>query len=769
MDGVESGADDYLVKPFSARELVARVRALIETARVRQKESASLSRLNELNLILWRTSSLSEGLDQMLGATIELLQADMGNVQLFDQHRRVLTIGAYRGFQQKFIDFFREVCRNDNTVFARALRSGQRVIVTDIESDPSLAAYLPAARAAGFRAVQSTPLIGRDGSVLGILSTHHRAPHRPSDDDLRRLDLYLRQAVSFIERVRAEDNEQQRKRELEIANARLQQEIEARKASSVIEARLSSIVESSDDAIVSKTLDGNITSWNAGAQALFGYTPDEAIGQSILLIVPSERLEEEATILRKLRNGERINHFETERLTKDGRHVAISLCVSPIRDSTGTIVGASKIARDITAKKHLEHEKENLLEAERNAREEAQRINTLKDEFLATLSHELRTPLNAILGWAQLSGLGTMTAQEMKDAGHIIERNARTQKQLIDDLLDMSRIISGKLRLELQQIEPASFIEAAIETMLPSATLKCIRIEKRLDSFAGPIFGDPARLQQVVWNLLSNAVKFTPKDGKIQVRLERVNSSIEISVSDTGRGIDPAFLPHVFERFRQDDASTSRKYGGLGIGLSIVKEIVELHGGSVRAESAGEGKGASFIVSMPVLVLKQSPEATRAHPTASSVIRVDAGLTQLSGLKILFLDDEPDARSLVKRLLDECGAEVVTAGSAAEALDLIAECQPDLIISDIGMPGVDGYEFLRKLRTSKTASATVPAIALTAFAQSEDRTRALLAGYIHHVAKPIEPSELLATIAVVSGRVGEERGAKQLRTGAANP
>jgi CheY-like chemotaxis protein len=256
-----------------------------------------------------------------------------------------------------------------------------------------------------------------------------------------------------------------------------------------------------------------------------------------------------------------------------------------------------------------------------------------------------------------------------------------------------------------------------------------------------------------MWNLLSNAVKFTPNEGRIQVRLERVDSHVEISVCDTGRGIDPAFLPHLFERFRQSDSSASRTHGGLGIGLAIAKEIVELHGGSIRAKSPGDGRGSAFTVSLPLRVFKRKLEGPRMHPTAPSSIPIDVGLTDLSGLKILFVDDEADARGLVKRLLEECGAEVVTAESAVHALDLVTHFTPNLVISDVGMPEVDGYEFLRRLRQSEHISATVPAIALTAFARSEDRTRALRAGYIHHVAKPIEPSELLATIAAVSGRV----------------
>jgi CheY-like chemotaxis protein len=361
------------------------------------------------------------------------------------------------------------------------------------------------------------------------------------------------------------------------------------------------------------------------------------------------------------------------------------------------------------------------------------------------------------MGWAQLVGLGTLSVEDMQEAGRIIERNSRTQKQLIDDLLDMSRIISGKLRLDLQQVDAVSVLEGAIETIRPSASVKNIRIERVLDPLAGPVLGDPARLQQVVWNLLSNAVKFTDKNGRIQVRLERVNSHIEFTISDTGQGIDPTFLPHMFQRFRQADASTTRKHGGLGIGLALVKEIVELHGGTVRAESPGKGLGASFVVSLPVVVLKYRPESRRVHPAAPSAVPIDAGLIDLSHLKVLFVDDESDARALVKRLLLECGADVTTAESGGQALDVIDRVLPDLLICDIGMPEMDGYELLRNLRARKNESARTPAIALTAFARSEDRTRALRAGYIHHVAKPIEPSELLATIAAVAGHLSESQ------------
>jgi CheY-like chemotaxis protein len=318
----------------------------------------------------------------------------------------------------------------------------------------------------------------------------------------------------------------------------------------------------------------------------------------------------------------------------------------------------------------------------------------------------------------------------------------------------MSRITSGQVRLDIQPVSPAAFVEAALETVRPSAEAKGIRIEKVLDPLAGPVSGDPARLQQVIWNLLSNAVKFTPKNGKVQVLLERVNSHIEISVADTGVGIRPEFLPHVFERFRQADSSTTREYGGLGLGLSIVKHLVELHGGTVRAESAGEDGGATFVVHLPLsVVLRDRRSTERVHPKTPDRRSSDFKLADLSGIKVLVVDDEADARDLIKRVLEECGAEVLTSGSAIEALQIVEEDRPHVLVSDIGMPGVDGYELLRRVRAlGEAKGGKVHAIALTAFARSEDRTRALRAGFNYHVSKPVEPSELIAIIASASDR-----------------
>jgi len=412
-------------------------------------------------------------------------------------------------------------------------------------------------------------------------------------------------------------------------------------------------------------------------------------------------------------------------------------------------------ARLYEAAQRSAEERKQLLESERAARSEAERASSMKDEFLATVSHELRTPLSAILGWSRVLRFRKMSEADTQKGLETIERNAHSQSQLIEDLLDMSRITSGKLRLDVQPIEPVSFIEAAIETLSPAATAKGVRVEKRLDTTAGPMMGDPNRLQQIVWNLLSNAIKFTPNGGKVQVVLERLNSQIEITVSDTGVGITSEFLPYVFDRFRQEDASTTRHFGGLGLGLSIVKRLVELHGGSVRVHSPGEGRGANFIVSLPLMVHRNLTNGDWLHLRTPSAAALEFKRSDLSGLRVLVVDDEEDARELIKRILIECDAEVFTASNAREALALLEAERPEVLISDISMPDIDGYELLRKARLLEEAGGRkIPAIALTAFARSEDRTRALRAGFLVHVSKPIEPSELVASVASVAGRTG---------------
>jgi PAS domain S-box-containing protein len=525
-----------------------------------------------------------------------------------------------------------------------------------------------------------------------------------------------------------------------------------------MQARLAAIVASSDDAIISKNLEGVVESWNDAAQRMFGYTAAEMVGRSITVLFPPDRMDEEPQILERLKRGERVDHFETTRLRKDGTPLDVSVTISPIRNASGRVIGASKIARDVTALKRVMADRERLLNAEQAARREAERATRMKDEFLATLSHELRTPLNAILGWAQvLRSTDPATPDELAQGLETIERNARIQGQLIDELLDISRIISGRLRLDVRRVDLPAIVESAVDSVRPAADARGIRIYKVVDPNSGPVSGDANRLQQVLWNLLTNAIKFTPRGGNVQVFLQRIGSHIELTVSDTGQGISADFLPHVFARFSQADASTTRRHGGMGLGLAIVRHLVELHGGTVRASSRGEGQGATFTVALPVSALLDEPPHQDLPQPAAPPDAVDPGASpplalDLSGVHVLVVDDESDARQLVRRVLMNNGARVSVAATADEALDLLRRERPQVMLSDIGMPGEDGYQLLSRVRElSPEEGGQTPAVALTAFARSEDRRQALLAGFQLHVPKPVEPAELLAVVANLSG------------------
>jgi PAS domain S-box-containing protein len=411
---------------------------------------------------------------------------------------------------------------------------------------------------------------------------------------------------------------------------------------------------------------------------------------------------------------------------------------------------------DVTDQKESERERERLLAAERAARSEAERASQVKDEFLATLSHELRTPLNSILGWSHILGRGQADAGTLAKGLAAIERNASSQAKLIEDLLDMSRIITGEIRLDVQGVELPEMIAAAIDTVRPAADAKGIAIRQELAPDARSIRGDPHRLQQVVWNLLSNAVKFTPRGGEVRVTLRRLNSHAEVTVADTGQGIAPEFLPFVFDRFRQADGSTTRQHGGLGLGLAIVRQLVELHGGRVRVESPGQGQGATFTVELPLAAVPRE-ESLHIQPVEASAgadaHRSICEALSLDEVTVLAVDDDPDALAIIRHVLEECHARVLTAGSAPEALELLERERPDVLLSDIGMPVMDGYELIRRVRAlGPGKGGDVPAAALTAFARPEDRTRAVRAGYQTHLAKPVQPADLVAAVASLAGR-----------------
>ena len=674
--------------------------------------------------------------------------------------------------------------------------------------------------------------------------------------------------------------------------------------------RLAAIVESTDDAVIGLDLQGRITAWNRAAEQMYRYTAAEAIDQSIEITLPPERASEESGFLERIRHGERIAGFETVRCRKDRHCFPVSLTISPIYDEHGSVVGASKIARDITERKrtaersaflaeagavlagsldyqatlrtvaglavpaiadwcavdvlngeqtlervataHLDPAKIDLArtireryedpnsplspaavvrtgtpvlvkeitddmiaasalgDAERiamirslrlrsymvvplmaqgrlfgaltlataesgrvytdedlrfaqevayraasavanaSAYDDAQTANRLKDEFLATLSHELRTPLNAILGYTRLLQGGMITEDRRARALATVERNASALTQIVEDILDVSRIISGKIRLNIQPVDVADLVKNAVETIRPAADAKQIKLQTILDPRAGPISGDPDRLQQVVWNLVSNAVKFTPKQGIVQVLVERINSHVEIVVSDTGIGITPDFLPHIFERFRQADSGTTREHGGIGLGLAIVRHLVELHGGSILASSGGTDQGSTFRVRLPVMIVhtEAAPErlARRAATPAAA-----GDLPRLDDLRILAVDDDADARNLIAETLEPAGARVSTADSVARALEMLPSIRPDVLIADIGMVGTDGFELIRRVRALPDAEVRdVPAVALTAYARAEDRVKALQAGFSMHLAKPVDPAELVVAVAALA-------------------
>jgi len=561
------------------------------------------------------------------------------------------------------------------------------------------------------------------------------------------ISAFLLVALFSIRRVTMAERESKR-----LAEVRTQERDES-------EGRYRSLIELSPEVIFVNSA-GKIAYANPAALRFFAAAdPARLLGRSPLDFVdPATRPLVEARLAQLSRVGEVVPPVRETWVRLDGSHVPVEAvaAVVPWHGHEAILV----VLRDISDSVRAEEEKTQLLASERVARSTAEHTSRMKDEFLATLSHELRTPLNAILGWSQVLRNGHRSAGDLTEGLAAIERNARVQTKLIEDLLDMSRIISGKIRLDIQNILPITFIEEAIATVRLSAQAKGVRLEPVLDSLAGPVNGDPSRMQQVVWNLLSNAVRFTPKGGKIQIILRRVNSHIEIAIADTGQGIRPEFLTAVFDRFRQADASTTRRHGGLGLGLSIAKQLVELHGGSIAAQSAGEGHGATFVVQLPLrAVHPQIPVVEEVHPRDSTTVvsapQLDSSTVDLSGLKILVVDDEADACSLIQRVLHDFHANVFTASSATEAMASLELNEPDILISDIGMPEIDGYELLRRVRAMKSAkSSRIPAIALTAFARSEDRTRALMAGYSVHVSKPVEPQELVATVASLAGRTG---------------
>ena len=569
--------------------------------------------------------------------------------------------------------------------------------------------------------------------------------------------------------------------------------------------RLTFHVENSPLAVIEWDSDARVSRWSESAERLFGWQADEVIGKHVSdwHFVFDEDVDAVAQVTHRQHQGAELLGVQRNRnYTKAGEILYCEWYNSVLHDDRGRLVSVLSLVLDVTARKHAEEERAALLARERDLRKQAEEADRLKDEFLATLSHELRTPLTSILGWATLIRNGEVDRAENLDrALEIIERNARSQARLIDDLLDVSRIITGNLQLEVHALNMAPIVEAAYDALRPAADAKEIQIELALDPASCLVSGDPHRLRQVVWNLLMNAIKFTPRGGSVRLRLQCVETGARLTVNDSGDGISPEFLPYVFHRFRQEEGSLSRKAGGLGLGLAVVRHIVELHGGSVSAASAGPGQGSTFTVDLPLAADRRGAvgnadakgndnialgrrSSDRSGENAESNAKVvngrvgqsqvelsgEAGrvasFTKLQGVRLLLVEDDDDSRNLLSLILARDGAEVLAASSSNEALDLFVQKTPDVVISDIGMAGEDGYELLRKLRSlpvqgslldahsslapdasgQQPSVAPIPAIALTGYATNKDRDRALSAGYQLHLAKPVEPEELVAAI-----------------------
>jgi PAS domain S-box-containing protein len=608
----------------------------------------------------------------------------------------------------------------------RVWATGKVAWIENVVHDPNFP-RAPVARETGIHGAFAFPICF-DEDVLGVIECFTRTVVPPDTDLLRTMSTVGNQVGEFMGRKR-----------VEIAVMDGQR-------------RTHAILDTALDAIIGMDHQGRITEFNHAAERTFGYSKGHALGRELAdLLIPRElRDSHRFGLARYLATGQGPfieRRIETIACHADGREFPVEVSITRVPgDDPPRFTG---FVRDLTAQAHAEREREQLLLRESTARREAEAANRAKDEFLATLSHELRTPLNAIMGWTRMLLDGRMDERSNRRALEVIDRNAHLQVQLIADILDVSRIITGALRLEIQPVDLASVIGAALDAVRPAADAKKIRIRSRLAASARLTDGDPQRLQQIVWNLLANAVKFTQAGGHIDVEvLDGGDTSVRIRVQDDGAGIDPAFLPHVFERFRQADSSVSREHGGLGLGLAIVRHLTELHGGTVRAESPGLGKGSTFTVELPRMDPDRASDSSGEH---RQVTRVDQSQSHqegsLGGCRALVVDDDEDARDLIATILTTAGAKVLTASSVDEALRHLEAWTPDVLLADIGMPGTDGYALIREVRRREAQTGQhLPSGAITAYAGSHDRERALAAGFDRYVSKPINPAAIVDTV-----------------------
>jgi PAS domain S-box-containing protein len=527
--------------------------------------------------------------------------------------------------------------------------------------------------------------------------------------------------------------------------------------------RIRLLIEGVEDyAILMLDSQGRVISWNSGAERITGYREHEILGSDLSVFFPPEDIKTgKPRHLLEAAAAEGRCEDEGWRVRKDNSRYWASAVTTALWDEMGQLRGFAKVTHDITRRKEAEEERERLLRQEKEAREEAESAGRLKDEFLATISHELRTPLTSILGWARLFSIGKVPDHQIRQGMDVIAKNAQAQAQLIDDILDTSRIITGRLQLDAQPVEIDRILQAVVDVVRPSAELKGVDLNVVIHARREVVLGDAGRLRQAIWNLLSNAVKFSNEGGRVEARLARAGNQVEITVSDNGVGIDPQFMPHIFERFRQADGGHTRGYGGLGLGLAITRHIVEMHGGGVSASSSGKGQGATFKIRLPLTSTAptpRTPSEDRWRPVLDGPQekrrKSTGGCQRLDGLRVLIVEDNPETLEMLRFIFEKSGAEVIAAASAPEALDALDRRSLDVLVSDIAMPDQDGYELIRQVRErGPEHGGRIPAIAVTACASAEDRVRALSSGFQMHMAKPIDPDEMIAVVASLTGYI----------------
>ncbi|RBP41511.1 PAS domain S-box-containing protein [Roseimicrobium gellanilyticum] len=700
-----------------------------------RKQRAKLEVINQVGTSLVAERDLSVLVQAITDAGKELSGAAFGAFfyTAHNEQGEVFTLYTLSGAPREAFEKF-GIPRN-TPIFEPTFRGTGVVRVPDVTLDPRYGKMPPHhGMPKGHLPVRSylaVPVASRSGEVIGGLFFGHPEPDVFKEDAEAAVVALAAQAAVAIENARLYDA-----LERELTQQRVME-----RALRESEALSTSVLNSSADCIKVMDLEGRLSSMNTpGIEAFDLGSFDDVKGKLWSDLWVEEMRDEVQRAVAQAAAGS-TSRFNGPCVTAKGVSKWWDVIVTPLRDADGKVNRLTATSRDITEQRKTSEEAlASAAEAERQSR--------MKDEFLATLSHELRTPLQSILGWTQMLRSGVCEEGELEQGLEVIDRNAQAQTKIIEDLLDMSRILSGKVRLDVQRVQVASVIESALETVKPAADAKNIRLQSILDPLARPISGDPARLQQVFWNLLSNAIKFTPRDGRVQILLERVNSHLEVVVTDTGCGIEADFLPYVFERFRQADASTTRRHGGLGLGLAIVKNLTELHGGTARVKSPGVGQGSTFVICLPLAPIHVEPDdGSRRHPDAVNGERTMAPPPKLDGISVLVVDDEEDARMLIAKMLAKAGAQVHKAGSAKEAIEELKRILPDVLISDIGMPVADGYSLIRSVRALPAElGGRVPAIALSAYTRTEDRIRSISEGFQIHLSKPADAVELLAVV-----------------------